>query len=300
MSTSSPSREIGSVQLDSGAGQPKSRKARNASLVVGALITLAMIAIAIISVVWTPQDVGAAAVAPRQRHLPLGTEGYPLGTDHLGRDTLSQIMVGIRTSFIVSTIGVAFAMVVGMSGGLAAATRRGMTDESVMRVVDLFMAFPGILFALVLAAVMGIGINATIVALTVFFAPDFARVSRSAALRVLQEDFVMAARIYGRKSVQIVFKHVIPNIMSVVIVQFTLLFALGIIVEAALSFLGVGVVRPGLSLGMMLREAQTHSGGAFGIAFWPGITIVIAVVGLNLLGDGLRDILDPKLSRSGR
>lgn len=299
MSTS-PSQEVGSEPVDVDEGQPRTRQARNASLVVGVVITLAMIAIALISLAWTPQDVGAASVAPRQRHLPFGTEGYPLGTDHLGRDLISQIMVGIRTSFFVSTIGVAMAMVVGMSGGLLAATRRGMTDESVMRVVDLFMAFPGILFALVLAATIGIGMNATIVALTVFFAPDFARVSRSAALRVLQEDFVMAARIYGRKSVQIVFKHVLPNIMSVVIVQFTLLFALGIIVEAALSFLGVGVVRPGLSLGMMLREAQTHSGAVFAIAFWPGITIVTAVVGLNLLGDGLRDVLDPKLSRSGR
>ena len=279
---------------------PRGRRPRNASLTVGIVVTAVMILIALVSIVWTPHDVGAAAVNPRQQHLPMGTDGYLIGTDHLGRDMLSQIMVGVRTSFLVSTLGVTMALIVGLSGGLVAATRRGMSDESIMRVVDLLMAFPGILFALVLAATIGIGMTATVVALMVFFAPDFARVSRSSALRVLQEDFVMAARIYGRRSFQIVFKHVIPNIMSVVIIQFTLLFAIGIIIEAALSFLGVGVVRPGLSLGMMLREAQTHSGGGFGLALWPGLTIVIAVVGLNLLGDGLRDILDPKLSQGGR
>ena len=152
--------------------------------------------------------------------------------------------------------------------------------------------------ALVLAATLGSGALTTIFALTAFFTPSFTRVARSAALSVLQEDFITAAQLYGRGRIFILARHVFPNIAGVLIVQFTLYFAAGILTEAGLSYLGVGVTRPGISWGLMLSEAQNQVGVSSPLAMWPGLSIVIVVLGLNLMGDGLRDVLDPKLSKS--
>lgn len=272
------------------------RASRNASFLVGITLTVLFLLVAAASLVWTPFDPNG--VAPADRLLGPGADGHLLGTDHLGRDIVSQLMVGARTSVVVAAIGTVLGLVVGALGGLAAASRRGLADEGIMRFADILLAFPGIVFALVLAATVGSGARSTVLALMVFFAPSFARVIRAAALRVLEEDFVTAARIYGRGWVFILARHVLPNISSVLIVQFTLYFAVGILVEAALSYLGAGINRPGVSFGMMLQEAQANVGASGLLALWPGIAIVLAALGLNLLGDGLRDILDPKLSRS--
>jgi peptide/nickel transport system permease protein len=151
--------------------------------------------------------------------------------------------------------------------------------------------------ALVLAASLGSGVLTTIFALTAFFTPSFTRVVRAAALSVLQEDFITASRLYGRGRAFILARHVLPNIAGVLIVQFTLYFAAGILTEAGLSYLGVGVTRPNISWGLMLSEAQNQVGVSSPLAMWPGLAIVLVVLGLNLLGDGLRDVLDPKLTR---
>jgi peptide/nickel transport system permease protein len=148
-----------------------------------------------------------------------------------------------------------------------------------------------------LAATIGSGALTTILALSAFFTPSFTRVIRSAALSVLQEDFITAARLYARPTWFILLRHVLPNVAGVMIVQFTLYFAAGILTEAGLSYLGVGVTRPSISWGMMLNEAQQQVGISSPLAMWPGLAIVIVVLGLNLLGDGLRDVLDPKLAR---
>lgn len=272
----------------------------NWALLLGFGFAALLTAAGLLSLVWTPWDVGPAGISPSARLKAPGVDGHLLGTDHLGRDVLSQLMIGVRTSIFISILGITAALVVGMVAALTAVTFRGAVDDLIMRFIDILIAFPGIVFALVLAVVLGPGQISTIVALTVFFAPNFARVVRATALRVLSEDFVVAARIYGRGRFAILVRHVIPNTLSVIIIQFTLAFASAIIVESSLSYLGVGVSRPSISLGMMLREAQSFMGASGWLAFWPGVAIVITVLGFNMFGDGLRDVLDPKFSKSGR
>ncbi|NJC72941.1 ABC transporter permease [Planosporangium thailandense] len=267
----------------------------NASLVVGVVMTVALVAVAALSLVWTPADPNLAA--PADRLLPAGSHGHLLGTDALGRDIASALMVGARTSITVAAGAALLGVVLGTISGLTAAAARPVVSESIMRGVDILLAMPGIVFALVLAATVGAGVGSTIFALTVFFVPSFTRVVRAAALRVLAEDYVTAAELYGRRKVFILARHVLPNIFSVLIVQFTLYFAAGILTEAGLSYLGVGVNRPAVSWGMLLKEAQDTVGVSGPLAIWPGLAIVFAVLGLNMLGDGLRDVLDPRLRK---
>ncbi len=229
--------------------------------------------------------------------MPVGSSGHLLGTDALGRDVASALMIGARTSIIVAAGAALLGLVLGTITGLIATSSRPYVNETVMRGADILLSIPGVVFALVLAATIGAGVGSTIFALSVFFTPSFTRVVRAAALRVLQEDFITAAQLYGRKRLFILARHVVPNIFSVMIVQFTLYFAVGILTEAGLSYLGVGVTRPDVSWGILLKEAQETVGVASPLAIWPGLAIVIAVLGLNILGDGLRDVLDPRLRR---
>jgi len=276
------------------------RMRSNWALTTGFFIVVLLTSVGVLSLFWTPWDVGPAGINPSQRLKAPGVGGHLLGTDHLGRDIFSQLMIGVRTSLYISMIGVASALVVGMAAALTAVTFRGPVDDLIMRFIDILIAFPGIVFALVLAVVLGPGLMSTVIALTVFFAPNFTRVIRATALRVLSEDFVVAARIYGRGRFLILFRHVVPNTLSVIIIQFTLAFASAIIVESSLSYLGVGIARPAISLGMMLREAQSFMGASGWLAFWPGFAIVVTVLGFNIFGDGLRDVVDPKFSKAGR
>ncbi|MEE6282884.1 ABC transporter permease [Georgenia sp. MJ170] len=273
----------------------RGRRRIDPSLAVGLVMTGVFLLVAVVSVFWTPVDPNA--VAPVDRLLPAGTPGHLLGTDALGRDVASALMVGARTSIVVAAGAALLSLVLGVVAGLTAASSRPIVDETVMRGADILLSIPGIVFALVLAATVGAGIGSTIFALTVFFTPSFMRVARAAALRVLGEDYITAAVLYGRKRLFILAWHVLPNIFSVLIVQFTLYFAVGILTEAGLSYLGVGVNRPDVSWGMLLKEAQETVGVASPLAIWPGLAIVFAVLGLNLLGDGLRDVLDPRLRR---
>jgi peptide/nickel transport system permease protein len=162
------------------------------------------------------------------------------------------------------------------------------------------MAMPGIIFALVLASTIGAGYLTTIFALTCFFTPAFVRVTRASSMRVLAEDYISVARLYGRGKSFITLRHVLPNISSILIVQFTIYFAAGVLSEAGLSFLGVGINRPSVSLGNLLKEAVEQIGITDPLGVWPGLGIVILVIGLNLLGDGLRDYFDPRFSQRAR
>lgn len=273
----------------------KRRAEVNVSLIVGGVLSAVVVLIALVSIVWTPLDPNV--VAPIDRLLPAGSPGHLLGTDTLGRDTASALMVGARTSIFIAASAAMVGLVLGTITGLIAAGTRSVFDETIMRGADIMMSIPGIVFALVLAATIGAGAGSTILALSVFFTPAFTRMVRAAAMGVLSEDFVTASELYGRKKAFILLRHVIPNIASMMIVQFTLYFAVGILTEAGLSYLGVGVGRPGISWGMLLKEAQESVGVASPLAIWPGLAIVITVLGLNLLGDGLRDVLDPRLRK---
>lgn len=267
----------------------------NASLMVGLVLTLGFLAVALISYVWLPSNPNIPNI--KARMLPPFQPAHWLGTDGLGRDIIAQLMVGARTSIVVGAGGASIALVLGTLTGLIAAAYGKIADETISRGADILLSIPGMVTALVLAATMGSGVLTTIFALSAFFTPSFTRVIRAAAMGVLQEDFITSARLYGRGKLFILARHVIPNIAGVMIVQFTLYFAAGILTEAGLSYLGVGVTRPSISWGMMLNEAQQTVGISSPLAIWPGLAIVLVVLGLNLLGDGLRDVLDPKLKR---
>jgi peptide/nickel transport system permease protein len=218
-----------------------------------------------------------------------------LGTDHLGRDVLSRIMVGAQVSITVGLIAVALGMSAGVALGAWAAARGGWVDEALSRTSDLIFAFPAVLIAILITSVLGASARNAILAIAIFNIPVFARVTRGAALAMWSRDFVRAATAMGRGPVGITLRHVLPNIMSVLIVQATIQFAVAILAEAGLSYLGLGAQPPVPSWGRMLRDAQTYIFQAPELALWPGLAVALAVLGLNMLGDGLRDLLDPRL-----
>lgn len=275
---------------------PRRRRWRRTNLVVGASLVGLVVVTALVSFVWTPHD--PRRISPGERLLGVGEGGHLLGTDQFGRDVFSQIMVGSRTALYVGVLAVAIAILAGIPLGGLAAVRRGWIEDAVMRIADVVYAFPPVLLAILLVAALTPGVGAAMVAIGVAYVPIVARVTRGASLSVLQLDFVAAARGYGRGGAFIFVRHVLPNIASVLIVQATVLFALAILAEAALSFLGIGTQPPTPSWGRSLRDAQTFLQLSPRLAFWPGMAIALTVLGFNLLGDGLRDAFDPRLEVS--
>ena len=209
----------------------------------------------------------------------------------------SLLLVGARNSILVGVIAVGIGLTIGTALGLLAAAKRGWVEELIMRLADFTFAFPAILSAIMMTAVFGAGIVNSIIAIGIFNIPTFARVTRASANAVWSREYIMASRACGKGSWRITIEHVLPNILSVLIVQATIQFAIAILAEAALSYLGLGTQPPQPSWGRMLSEAQTLMFQAPLLAVWPGVAIALAVLGLNLLGDGLRDLLDPRLSR---
>jgi peptide/nickel transport system permease protein len=251
---------------------------------------------AALSFIWTPFGVEGMNIAMRMRP-PDGT--HLLGTDHFGRDILSMLMVGARTSIAVAFVAVGIGICVGVPLGLfAAANRGGWIDEVIMRGNDLIFAFPALVIAILITAVLGPSAFNAILAIGIFNIPVFARVARGGALSLWTLDFIMAARVAGKGKARISVEHILPNIANLLIVQGTIQFSLGILDEAALSYVGLGAQPPIPSWGRMLADSQTMISLAPHMAVIPGLTIVLMVLGLNLMGDGLRDILDPRLRRA--
>jgi peptide/nickel transport system permease protein len=209
-----------------------------------------------------------------------------------------MIMVGARNSLAVAVVAAGVGLLVGTPLGLLAAARGGLVDEVVMRTNDLVFAFPSLLLAIMITAVAGPGAINAIIAIGVFNIPVFARVTRGAALSLWTREYVLAARVAGKGAGMISLQHILPNIANLLIVQGAIQFSMGVLAEAALSYVGLGAQPPTPSWGRMLNEAQTMIGFAPWLAIFPGLAIVLSVLGLNLLGDGLRDLLDPKLDRS--
>ncbi|WP_407156199.1 ABC transporter permease [Bradyrhizobium sp. STM 3557] len=270
------------------------RALRHRSFVLGGVLCLAVLFAALLSLVWTPWpaydlDVAAKLKPPSASHW--------LGTDVLGRDIVSLLLVGARATILVGIIAVGIGLSFGVCLGLLAAARRGWTEELIMRMSDFTFAFPAVLSAIMLAAVVGPGMVTSITAIGIFQIPVFVRVTRGSAGAIWAREFVLAARASGKGRFRITIEHVLPNIMSVLIVQATIQFALAILAEAALSYLGLGTQPPTPSWGRMLNDAQSLLFQSPMLAVYPGVAIAIAVLGLNLLGDGLRDLLDPRLSR---
>ena len=267
---------------------------RHPSFLLGGLLVVLLALVAGVSLIWTPY-------APAEIDIPNKLAGpgtaHWLGTDSLGRDIVSQLMVGAQNSIAVGVIAVGIGVVVGVGLGLLASARRGWVEEALMRLSDFTFAFPALLSAILLAAIYGPGLVTSIVAIGIFNVPVFARLTRAAANAVWAREYVLAARACGKGAWSITFEHVLPNIAAVLIVQATTQFAIAILAEAALSYLGLGTQPPQPSWGRMLSEAQTQLFQAPQLALYPGVAIALSVLGLNLMGDGLRDLLDPRLAR---
>jgi len=264
------------------------------SLWLGGFITLCLFATAILSYFWTPHSVArmnmrARLQAPSLEHL--------LGTDHFGRDILSLLMIGAQSALKIGIVAVAIGLVLGVLLGLAATARGGWFEELAMRASDLLFAFPVVLLAIMLAATFGPGSVTSMIAIGVHNIPIFARLTRGGAKSILAREFVMASRVAGRSSSYIAALHVLPNVLNILVVQATISFAIAILADAALGYLGLGTQPPTPTWGRMLKDAQSFLSQSPYLAIFPGLAIAFTVLGLNLFGDALRDLLDPRSSQ---
>ena len=258
---------------------------RRTGLAVGAAITAFFLGIALLAQFWTPYDPAALSIidklqGPNVRHW--------FGTDQLGRDVLSMVMAGAKNSVGVALLSVIIGVFIGVPLGLLAAARRGPIDELIMRGNDLIFAFPSLLLAILITAVFGPGAVNAIIAIGIFNIPVFARVVRGGALQLWTRDYCLAARVAGKGPLRISFEHILPNLIGLLAVQGAIQFSLGVIAEAGLSYVGLGAQPPTASWGRMLNDAQTLTALAPSLALFPGIAVLLFVLGLNLLGDGLR------------
>lgn len=267
---------------------------KNRSFALGALITGFVLLMALLSFLWTPFDVTELDI-PNKLHWPDAINW--LGTDHFGRDVFSMLMVGARNSIAVAIVAVSIGMAIGVPLGAAAAASHGWLSDVIMRTNDFIFAFPSLLLAVLFTAIFGPSAVNAMIAIGIFNIPVFARLAHGGSLALWQREFILSAQTSGKTKARITIEHIMPNLLNILIVQGTIQFSLGILIEAGLSYLGLGTQPPDPSWGKMLSEAQTMMYFASYLAIFPGIAIVFAVLGLNLLGDGLRDIFDPKLRR---
>jgi peptide/nickel transport system permease protein len=270
---------------------------RNINFTIGFWITLAIVLTALLSMGYAPYDPNRMNLSER---FQMPNRNHWLGTDQYGRDILSRVMKGAVNSMIVGLVAVSIGIGFGILLGSIAAFYRRWVDESIMRISDVLYGFPAVLSAILITSILGPGVVKSMIAIGIFNIPIFARLTRATSLSIWERDYVASAKAIGRRDVGIVWKYILPNILSPLVVQGTIQFAMSILAEAGLSYLGLGTQPPHASWGRMLQEAQTFMGTSVWMAIFPGCAIALAVLGFNLLGDGLRDILDPKLSRIQR
>lgn len=281
-----------SPRSETGGGAPGAPLRRHPGFLIGATLTGLLILAGLISLVWTPHAFDAVAIGQRMQG---PSAAHWLGTDHFGRDVASRLMIGAWNSILVGLVAVGIGLIVGVTLGLVAAARGGWVDDLIARGADIVFAFPAIVSAILITAIYGPGAINAIIAIGIFNVPVFARVARGAAQQVWGLEYARAALAIGKSPASVTRDHVLPNIAPVLIVQATIQFAVAILAEAALAYLGLGTQPPAPSWGRMLFDAQTFMALDPKLAILPGLAIALAVLGLNLLGDGLRDILDPRL-----
>jgi len=267
---------------------------RNKNFTVGFAFSMVVVIVAAVSLVWTPYDGNRMNARDR---LQGPSWQHPLGTDQYGRDTLSRIMTGSVNSIIVGLVTVAIGLTIGVGLGLLSAYYGRLADEAIMRFSDLLFGFPAVLTAILITSILGPSMVNAMLAIGIFYIPVFARLTRAVAMVVWEKEFIAAARASGIGEWAITWRHVLPNILSPLLIQGTIQFAVAILAEAGLSYLGLGTQPPHASWGRMLNEAQTFMDTNAWMAIFPGLAIAWAVLGFNLLGDGLRDMLDPKMVR---
>jgi peptide/nickel transport system permease protein len=261
------------------------------AFVTGLGITLLLVAVAGLSLMWTPADPLSMSIA---RRLDAPSWQHPFGTDQYGRDVLARVMAGTVTSIAVGVLAVAVGAGVGVPLGMLGGYVGGWLDEVLMRLVDAVQGFPAILSALLFSAVFRPGITISTVAIGIAFVPAFARLARGGFLELRGREFVLAAAALGASDARLIGRHILPNALSPLIVQATTSFPVAIVAEAALAYLGLGTQPPQPSWGLMLKEAQNFLSLSPWFALFPGAAIALSVLGLNLLGDGLRDLLHPR------
>ena len=273
----------------------------NRGAVIGLWVFAAFVAVAILADLIAPHD----PIAQYREHLlqpPVWVEGgsweFPLGTDAVGRDMLSRLLHGARFSFYVGVVVVAFAASGGIVIGLLAGFAPRWVDTLIMRVMDIILAFPSLLLALVLVAILGPSLTNAMIAIAIVLQPHYVRLTRASALSERSKDYVTAARVAGASKLRLMFVTVLPNCLSPIIVQGALSFSTAILDAAALGFLGMGAQPPTPEWGTMLAEAREFILRAWWVVTFPGLAILVTVLAINLMGDGLRDALDPKLKRS--
>jgi len=266
----------------------------NLNFTLGFTLSLVVVCMALVSLTWTPCDPNV--MNPHHR-LEAPSLIHPLGTDQYGRDILSRVMVGAFNSIVVGLVTVAIGMSLGVVLGLISAYFGHWVDESIMRFSDLLFGFPAVLTAILITSILGPSVINAMLAIGIFYIPVFSRLTRAVAMTLWEREFITAARASGVSEWSITLRHVMPNIVSPLIIQGTIQFAVAILAEAGLSYLGLGTQPPHASWGRMLYEAQTFMEISPWIAIFPGVAIAWAVLGFNLLGDGLRDTLDPRMVR---
>lgn len=257
---------------------------------LGALVVLVIVVVALLAPVLAPYE----PTAQTARRLTAPNSQYLLGADEFGRDVASRLIYGARISLYVGIVAVVIALVIGGTLGVIAGYYGGWMDAAVMRVVDVMLAFPGIVLAIVMVGMLGPSLNSSLIALGVLYAPTFARLARASTLVARREEYAVAARALGAVDGRILSRHIVPNILAPLITQGSLAFSTAILAEASLSFLGLGTQPPDPSWGLMLGAGRKFMEVAPWLAIYPGLAIMFAVLGFNLLGDGLRDLLDPR------
>ena len=266
---------------------------KNKSAMIGLGIILFFILIAVSAPVTAPYDPLAQDIDKRLS--PPGTNSYIFGSDDFGRDILSRIMFGARISLLIGTISVGISLFFGLLFGLFSGYYGGWLDHLVMRSMDILLAFPYILLAIVIVAMLGPSLPNAMIAIGIIGIPQYARIIRSSVLAEKEADYVVAERALGASDLELIFKSILPNCLGPLIVQTTLGYANAIIFSAALSFLGLGALPPMPEWGLMVSSAREYVATAWWVVTFPGLAILFSVLGFNLLGDGLRDALDPRL-----
>ncbi|ACE89804.1 dipeptide ABC transporter permease protein DppC [Rhizobium phaseoli] len=274
---------------------------RNKGAVIGLVVFILILVVAVFAPVFAPH-------APNEQNrqvllaVPAWMEGgsasFPLGTDAVGRDILSRLIYGARFSLFIGVVVVTLSVICGVLIGLVAGYFRGRIDTAIMRLMDIILAFPSLLLALVLVAVLGPGLTNAMIAISLVNQPHFVRLTRASVISEREKEYVIASRVAGAGTLRLMFKTILPNCLGPLIVQATLAFSAAILDAAALGFLGMGAQPPTPEWGTMLAESREFISRAWWVVTFPGLAILITVLAINLMGDGLRDALDPKLKRS--